>query len=197
MLVRHGETQWSRAHKHTGRTDVPLTPFGERQARALAPALASRRFTLVLASPLRRAWRTAELAGLPDPVPEPGLQEWDYGAYEGLTSEQIRAERGDEWFLWTDGVPAGDTPGEDAAAVGRRLDVVLRRVRSALPGAAGDIALVGHGHALRALGARWAGWPVTDGGRLLLDTAATCVLGVEHDRPAIASWNLANPARRP
>ena len=195
VLVRHGETEWSRGGQHTGRTDIALTTHGEEQARALHLALARRSFLLVLVSPLRRAWRTAELAGLPDPQAEPDLQEWDYGAYEGITSADIRRGR-PGWDLWSDGVPAGVTPGEDAAAVGARIDRVLDRARAALAAQDGDVALVAHGHSLRVVGARWLGLPATSGALFALDTAAVCVLGHEHERSVLWRWNLPNPAVR-
>lgn len=192
LLVRHGETQWSRSGQHTGRTDISLTPYGEEQARALRPLLADRRFSLVLVSPLVRAWRTAELAGLPDPAPEPDLQEWDYGGYEGCTTAEIRRDRPD-WNLWADGVPRGaSTPGESAAEVGERIDRVLGRARAA--SAEGDVALVAHGHSLRVTGARWVNLPAEAGALLALDTAALCVLDTEHGRAVLRRWNLPNPA---
>ncbi|MDQ6649395.1 MAG: histidine phosphatase family protein [Actinomycetota bacterium] len=192
VLVRHGETEWSRSGQHTGRTDIALTPHGEQQARALRPMLEGRRFALVLVSPLARAWRTAELAGLPHPEPEPDLQEWDYGGYEGRTTAEIRRER-PGWNLWTDGVPPGATmAGEQAGDVGERLDRVLARARAALGD--GDVALVAHGHSLRVTGARWVDLPAASGSLLALDTAAVCVLGFEHERAVIRQWNLPNPA---
>jgi probable phosphoglycerate mutase len=194
IVVRHGETEWSRTGQHTGRTDIPLTSHGEDQARALRPGLQDRQFSLVLVSPLVRAWRTAELAGLPNPQPEPDLQEWDYGGYEGLTTPEIREQR-PGWDLWRDGVPPGEaTPGESAADVGARLDRVLARARAALDGADGDVALVAHGHSLRVAGARWVDLPPQSGGILALETAAMCLLGVERDRPVLQLWNLPNPA---
>lgn len=195
VLVRHGETAWSHTGQHTGRTDLPLTAYGERQASALRPLLARRRFAVVLASPLRRAWRTAELAGLPDPRPEPDLMEWDYGGYNGRTIAQIRAER-PGWFLWRDGVPRGTTPGERASDVGDRADRVLARVGAVLSddgGERADVALVAHGHLLRVVAARWLGLPAERGGSLALATSAVCVLGTEHGAPVLARWNLPNP----
>jgi probable phosphoglycerate mutase len=195
ILVRHGETAWSRAGRHTGRTDVPLTAHGEQQARALAPLLARWPIATVLCSPLDRARQTARLAGLPRPTLEPGLQEWDYGGYEGLTSKQIRAERPD-WNLWRDGVAPGDRehPGETVRQVGRRADQVLSRVRDLVEDDAapdpGAVALVGHGHALRVLAARWIGLPARCGALLRLDTATVSRLGYEHEQRVVLGWNI-------
>ena len=188
VLVRHGETRWSRDGRHTGLTDLPLTADGEAQARSLRPHLADRPFALALTSPLRRAARTAELAGLEATV-DPDLVEWDYGAYEGVTTADIQRER-PGWSLWDDGVPPGDAahPGETAEQVGVRLDRVLRTARAALPH--GDVVLVAHGHTLRVLGARWLGLEVRDGRLLTLGTAARCVLGHDHGTAALVHWNL-------
>jgi broad specificity phosphatase PhoE len=184
VLVRHGQTEWSATGRHTSYTDVPLTPDGERQARALAPALVGRRFAAVLSSPRRRALRTAALAGLPVTATDDDLVEWDYGEYEGVTTPQIRAERPD-WDLWRDGCPGGESPDQ----VGARLDRALARAREAL--ARGDVALVGHGHALRVVGARWVRLPVAAGGLLALDTATVSTLGYEHERRVLRAWNAA------
>jgi probable phosphoglycerate mutase len=194
IVLRHGETEWSRDGRHTGRTDVPLTARGERQARALAPWLRAHPVAHALASPAVRAWRTAQLAGLSGAEPEPGLWEWDYGGYEGLTTPEIRGERPD-WYLWTDGVVPGDAdhPGEAVAQVGVRVDRVLARVRGLLPD--GDVALVAHGHVLRVLTARWLGLDPAAGRLFALATGTVSVLGTEHDRPVIAAWNT--PAPRP
>lgn len=182
MLVRHGQTQWSADGRHTSYTDLDLTGAGERQARELGEVLAGWTFAAVLASPRRRAARTAELAGLPVTEVDGDLTEWHYGRYEGLTSQQIRQQR-PEWNLWTDGCPDGESP----AQVGERLDRVLARVRPLLAG--GDVALVGHGHSLRVAGARWVELPVSAGQRLRLDTATVSVLGFEHERPVLSRWN--------
>jgi broad specificity phosphatase PhoE len=182
VLVRHGETEWSKAHRHTSSTDLPLTPAGERQAQALAPALAGRRFAAVLSSPRQRARRTAELAGLPVTAIDHDLAEWQYGRYEGLTTAEIRSTRPD-WLLWTDGCPDGESP----AQVGARVDRVLARVRTLLTG--GDVALVGHGHALRVVAARWLGLPPPDGRLLRLDTATLSTLGFEHEWEVVLRWN--------
>jgi broad specificity phosphatase PhoE len=182
VLVRHGATEWTVTRRHTSVTDIPLTPEGERQAGVLGQKLAGRRFVAVLSSPRRRAWHTAELAGLTVTEVDDDLAEWNYGEYEGLTSKQIWADRPD-WSLWRDGCPGGETPEQ----VGARLDRVLRRVRELLP--QGDVALVGHGHSLRVAGARWVSLPVAAGGLLALDTASLSTLGYEHEQPVIRGWN--------
>lgn len=186
ILLRHGETEWSRAHRHTGRTDLPLTAAGEAQARALAPALRGRAFALALTSPAVRARRTAELAGLAGAEPDPDLWEWDYGGYEGITSAQIRRAR-PGWYLWRDGVIPGDAahPGETVEQVGARADRVVARIRRA----GGDAAVVAHGHLLRVLAARWLGLPPAHGRFFRLDTGTVCVLGYEHGEPVILRWN--------
>jgi broad specificity phosphatase PhoE len=186
ILVRHGETEWAREGRHTGRTDVPLTPRGEEQARSLAPMLADHKIVLTLVSPAERARRTAELAGLTANGTDERLWEWDYGAYEGRTTSQIREER-PGWYLWRDGVAGGET----ADQVGARVDGVLDEVRPHL--ADGDVVLVAHGHVLRVLTARWLGLPPADGRLFRLDTGTLSTLGTEHDEPVIRSWNV--PAR--
>ncbi|MEE6259950.1 histidine phosphatase family protein [Plantactinospora sonchi] len=184
VLIRHGETTWSASHRHTSYTDLELTPDGERQAREVAGAVGGRRFAAVLASPRRRALRTAELAGLTVTEILDDLAEWNYGGYEGRTTDQIRQERPD-WVLWTDGCPDGESPDQ----VAERLDRVLARATTLLE--TGDVALVGHGHSLRVAGARWIGLPASGGGRLRLDTATVSALGYEHGRPVILRWNSA------
>ena len=187
VLLRHGQTQWSRDGRHTGRTDVPLTADGERDARLLAPRLAGFDFALVLCSPLSRARRTAELAGL-DPVVDDDLVEWDYGAYEGRTTTEIRQDPGREWWtVFADGVLPGDTPGETVEEVAARASRVL--VRVAEPLRRGDVALVAHGHLLRILTATYLRQDARFGAQLLLDAGAVCVLDAEHGVPAIRSWN--------
>ncbi|GHJ16651.1 MULTISPECIES: histidine phosphatase family protein [unclassified Micromonospora] len=186
LLVRHGETTWSASHRHTSYTDLELTADGERQARALAPLLAGRRFVRVLSSPRQRATRTALLAGLTVDATDPELAEWNYGEYEGRTTAAIQEER-PGWSIWTDGGPGGESPD----AVGARLDRVLDRVVPLLEH--GTVALVGHGHSLRVLGARWIGLPPSAGGLLRLDTATLSVLGHEHGRRVIQRWNLPAP----
>lgn len=191
LLIRHGETEWSRTGRHTGLTDVPLTERGERQAEALRPLLAGRTVGPVLVSPLKRALRTAELAGL-DPQPDPDLREWDYGGYEGVTTDEIHRTRPD-WYLWDDGVVPGDAghPGETAAQVGARADRVLARIAPWLAEPDGpDVALVAHAHFLRVLTARRLGLPATAGALFRLDTATVSRIGTEHGRPALVAWNL-------
>jgi probable phosphoglycerate mutase len=185
-LVRHGETEWSASGRHTGRTDLPLTATGQEQARALRPLLERVDPALVLCSPRRRARDTAVLAGLRVDAIEPDLAEWDYGAYEGRTTEQIRDER-PGWTLWHDGVPDGET----IEQVSARADRALRRARSAL--ADGPVVLVAHGHISRVLGARWIGLPAVAGANLTLATAAPSLLSVQYGEPVIAHWNLPNP----
>ncbi|MGN7189906.1 MULTISPECIES: histidine phosphatase family protein [unclassified Curtobacterium] len=189
VLVRHGETEWSKSGQHTGRTDIPLTDHGVEQAERAGRYLADREFALALSSPLQRARETARLVGV-DPELDEDLYEWDYGAYEGLTTPQIKVQRHGPWDLWTDGVPAGDTPGENAAEVRVRVERVLNRVRPVL--AEGDDAIVvAHGHVLRALGAAWIRLAPQDGAVLKLGTATISSLGYEHGRPVIDSWNIA------
>jgi len=189
ILLRHGETEWSRAGRHTGWTDVPLTAAGEAAATALAPVLARRDIRAAFTSPLQRAARTAALAGLTGAQQDPDLREWDYGGYEGVTTPQIRVQR-PGWYLWRDGVIPGDAdhPGETAEQVGARADAVLRRVTPLLAG--GDVALVGHGHMLRVLTARWLRLGPSEGRLFRLGTGTVCTLGTEHDEPVITSWNV-------
>jgi probable phosphoglycerate mutase len=195
ILLRHGETEWSRTLRHTGRTDVPMTAAGEAAAVALAPALAARSIRAAFSSPAQRAVRTAILAGLSNVKEDPDLWEWDYGGYEGRTTAEIRAER-PGWYLWRDGVIPGDAdhPGETIAQVGARADAVLGRVRPLL--AEGDVALVAHGHLLRVLTARWLGLEPAAGRLFRLDTGTLCTLGAEHSEPVISSWNVPPPAAR-
>ena len=193
ILLRHGETEWSKAGRHTGRTDIPLTPAGEAAAAALAPLLARRDIVAAFSSPAQRAARTAELAGLTDVKQDPDLWEWDYGGYEGLTTAQIREQR-PGWYLWRDGVIPGDAahPGETVQQVGERVDRVLARVLggSELLLDGGDVALVAHGHVLRVLTARWLRLEPSDGRLFRLDTGTVSTLGHEHGEPVILSWNV-------
>ncbi len=191
LLVRHGETAWSRSGRHTGLTDVPLTPTGEDQARALAAFFERLGPRHVVTSPLSRARRTAELAGLCPADVDDDLVEWDYGGYEGLTTPQIRAQRGDAWTVFEHGVVEGNTPGESLTQVAARGRRVLERVRPLLTER--DVVLVGHGHSLRVLAACWLGAEADLGAGLLLDPATVSVLDEQHDVPAIRSWNAQPP----
>ena len=189
ILLRHSETAWSKAGKHTGRTDIPLTPTGEQAAVALAPVLAGQDIVAVFSSPAQRAVRTAELAGLTAVKQDPDLWEWDYGGYEGLTTPQIQEQR-PGWYLWRDGVIPGDAahPGETVQQVGERVDRVLARVEPLLVD--GDVALVAHGHVLRVLTARYLQLEPSEGRLFRLDTGTISALGHEHDQPVILSWNV-------
>ena len=183
VLLRHGATEWSQNGKHTGRTDIPLLAVGCEQAKAageLVREFGPTSFGQVLTSPLVRAEETCTLAGFVG-EPDPDLMEWDYGAYEGLTTAEIRLAR-PGWTLWDEGVPQG----ERAADVGRRADRVIERARSLET----DTLCVAHGHILRVLTARWLGLPPVAGRLFLLRTGAVCVLGWELDWPAIEAWNL-------
>ena len=189
ILLRHGETEWSLAGQHTGRTDIPLTARGAAAAAAVAPLLAGCDIVAAFSSPAQRAARTAELAGLTNVKQDPDLWEWDYGGYEGLTTPQIREQR-PGWYLWRDGVIPGDAehPGETVQQVGKRVDRVLARVRPLLAG--GDVALVAHGHVLRVLTARYLQLAPSEGKLFRLDTGTVSTLGLEHDEPIILSWNV-------
>jgi probable phosphoglycerate mutase len=189
ILVRHGETEWSRVGKHTGRTDIPLIPSGEAAAKALAPLLSRRDIVAVFTSPARRAVTTAALAGLENAQPSPDLWEWDYGGYEGLTTAQIQETR-PGWYLWRDGVIPGDAahPGETIEQVAQRTERVLARATPLL--ADGDVALVAHGHVLRVLTACYLRLPPADGRLFRLDTGTVGTLGTEHAEPVITSWNV-------
>ncbi|WP_329459603.1 histidine phosphatase family protein [Streptomyces sp. NBC_01497] len=184
VVIRHGETAWSRTGQHAGRTDLSLTEVGEDVARALAPRLAERNFTAVYSSPLTRAVRTAELAGLRSAEPDTDLIEWDYGRYEGLTAEQIR-ELKPGWELWRDGVDAG----EDLEHVTVRVDAFLGRVRPLLD--KGDVAVVAHGHLSRILTARWLGLEASAGRQFGHPHPGTInTLGYEHELPVVLGWNV-------
>jgi broad specificity phosphatase PhoE len=181
VLVRHGPTEWSVSGRHTGKTDLPLTEDGRAAAASLRERLAGYEFTTVLTSPLLRARETAELAGLGDRAePEADLREYDYGDYEGLTTDQIREDR-PGWYLWRDGVPNGETPDEVAARCDRVIEEILT--------GEGDVAIVAHGHILRALGARWLDATIDVGGRLALGTGSISVLGWEREVSVLRSWN--------
>jgi broad specificity phosphatase PhoE len=191
VVVRHGQTEWSRGGQHTGLTDLPLLPDGEEDGRRLRPVLAERHTRHAFFSPLTRARRTAELAGLfdggIDTRIEPDLVEVDYGAYEGRTTKEISAELGRPWSLWKDGTAPGRTEGETLEQVAKRVDRVLDDVRPLLSD--GDVALVAHGHVLRILTARWLGLGPEAGALFPLATGRYGVLGHEHDWPALTGWN--------
>ncbi|MGW0911448.1 histidine phosphatase family protein [Streptomyces sp. NPDC002784] len=191
LLVRHGETSWSRSGRHTGLTDVPLTEQGREEARRLVPLIRSHRIGAAFVSPLQRARETAELIGLASPRLDPDLREWDYGGYEGITTVEIQRER-PGWFLFTDGVAPGppDHPGESPAQVGERADRMLAKVDAALANTEGVVVLVAHGHFLRVLTARRLGLPPANGALFQLATGTVCRLGTEHGRPVIAGWNV-------
>lgn len=191
-LLRHGETEWSLSGRHTGVTDVALTPRGEHEARQTGRELEKRRFALTLVSPLQRARRTAELAGLRHVEIDSDLREWDYGAFEGLTTPQIRAQVGYQWTVFADGVPAGATPGESIEEVAVRARRVLDRCAPAL--AQGDVILVAHGHYLRVLATVWLRQEPRLGAQLQLTAGSLSVLGHEHGIPTITSWNRTTSA---
>jgi len=182
-LIRHGETEWSRSGRHTGRSDIPLTEAGEAAARGVAGRLQGLSFAAVWSSPSLRARTTCTLAGFGDgAVIKDELAEWDYGAYEGITTKQILADR-PGWQLFRDGCPQG----EDAAQVGARADAVIEQFRQA----AETVLVFSSSHFLRVLAARWIGLPPQGGSRFVLDTASLSVLGYEHDltEPVIRRWN--------
>ena len=179
FLIRHGETEWSINGRHTGVSDIPLTENGRSVARLWQPYAAARKFALVLSSPLQRARQTCELAVLGARAQlEDGLVEGNYGDYEGLTPQQIRALQ-PEWLIFRDGCPGGESPAE----IGERVDRVIERIRSA----AADVAVFAHG--LRVFGARWLGLPASAGSHFLLETATLCVLSSYHGVPAVKRWN--------
>jgi broad specificity phosphatase PhoE len=181
VLIRHGETEWTKSKQHTGRQDIPLNEAGRREAELLQHRLKAWSFARVLVSPLSRARDTCVLAGLGDQAqPRPDLMEFDYGAYEGRTRSDILRER-PEWSLWRDGCPQGETPDQ----VGIRADRILSEVRAV----EGDVAIFSHGHMLRILTARWIRSPAALGERLALSTASLSVLGYEHSSEVIWLWN--------
>jgi broad specificity phosphatase PhoE len=181
FAIRHGETEWSLSGQHTGTTDIPLTANGRRVAERLRPVLARQAFALVLVSPMQRARETCELAGLGNvAVVDTDLGEWNYGEYEGLTPEQIRATS-PGWLIFRDGCPGGETPEQ----VGARADRAIARARAV----EGHVAMFAHGHLLRVLVARWLGLPAGAGQHFLLDTGTLCVLDHYQDIPAISVWN--------
>lgn len=181
-LVRHGETTWARTGRHTGRTDVPLTPRGRRDGRELAACLAGHEFSLVLSSPMQRALVTARLAGFgPSAEVTDDLHEWDYGDDEGRTTLEIRGER-PGWTVWRDGPKGGETKQQVAA----RVDRVIRRAREQ----AGDTIVFAHGHVLRVLAARWLGEAPAEGRRYALGTGTVSELGWEREQPVMERWNV-------
>ncbi len=180
-VVRHGATEWSRSGQHTGRTDLPLLPEGEDQARATGSLFSGIDFSLVLCSPLQRAQRTCELAGLLDrAVTDNDLQEWDYGDYEGVTTQTIR-ETVPGWTVWSGTCPNGET----IEQVSKRADRVIKRVRNE----SGNAIVFAHGHFLRVLTARWCELDPVEGQRFILDPATLSILGWERETPAIRQWN--------
>jgi broad specificity phosphatase PhoE len=182
-LIRHGETEWSVSGQHTGRTDIPLTENGRRAALRLRHVLEPSMFEIVLSSPLQRARTTCELAGLSDRMQlEPDLEEWHYGRYEGLTSEQIHQRAGPGWLVFRDGCPDGESPEQVTA----RVDRVIATLRSVHGKRAVAFA---HGHLLRAFAARWLGLPLSHGACFGLDTTRISILGYYRDIPAVKVWN--------
>lgn len=181
FLLRHGATEWSESGQHTGHTDLPLLPEGEDEARAIAPLLAGRSFALVLSSPLSRAWRTAELAGLTGIEAEDDLLEWDYGKVEGRTTAEMREDQPD-WTVFRNEIPDGET----AEEVGVRVDRVIARSRAA----GGDVLVAGHGHCLRILAARWLGLDARAGRLFHLASGTLSELAWEREQPVIKSWGL-------
>jgi len=181
VVVRHGETDWSAHKRHTGRTDVPLTEEGRRQAEQVGRALRGWRFSLVLTSPLKRAVETCWLAGFGDrAVTRDALMEWDYGEYEGRTTLDIRQTVPD-WTIFRYGAPGGESPQQ----VGARADLVLHEIR----GADGDVVVFSHGHILRVLAARWLDLQPSEGSLFALDTATLSILGYEREQPVLSTWN--------
>lgn len=212
VLLRHGETEWSASGQHTGRTDIPLTAAGEKQARFAGATLADYEFAAVYTSPLIRARRTAELAGYPDAVVDEDLAEWDYGPVDGRTSRDVSEELGREFLIFDDGVHVlppssqhGDgRPGETLGQVAVRAARIVARAEETLAGrsesgsgsgdehgAGGDVLLVAHGHLLRVLATVWLGVDPRLGARFELGTAAVCLLGYGHSLRTIEGWNLA------
>jgi probable phosphoglycerate mutase len=185
FLVRHGQTEWSLTGQHTGRSDIPLTEQGEAEARSVAPLLSAVSFSHVFSSPLQRARQTCDLAGLGDEVEIlPDLAEWDYGAYEGLRTPQIRQQKAG-WNIFRDGCPQG----ESAAQMTARIDRLITHLRTL----SGDVALFAHGHVGCVLATRWLGLPLTEAGHFPLATASLSVLTLDPKHanvPIIAAWNL-------
>ncbi len=187
-LVRHGETEWSKSGKHTGRTDIPLTEAGRDRARRIARYLDDRKFDLVLSSPLLRARETCELAGFGGQMQlDDNLMEWDYGVYEGRKTLEIRAEEDPHWSIWLSPI----TGGESLQQVYARAMAIVEK----LVALDGDEAVVfAHGHILRVLAAAWIGLPAVTGRSLALDTATVSLLGYERQTRVIREWNVTPPA---
>ncbi|MFD9864876.1 histidine phosphatase family protein [Streptomyces alboflavus] len=191
LLVRHGETDWSLSGQHTSWSEIPLTQNGRAQARSVAPLLGKYRVDAAFTSPRVRARETAELAGFGGARVDPDLSEWDYGAYEGVTTVEIHRTRPD-WFLFTDGVAPGpaEHPGETPEQVGERADRMLAKVDAALANTEGSVVLFAHGHFLRVLTARRLGFPPSAGAHFQLATGTVSRLSYEHGRPVLATWNV-------
>lgn len=179
VLIRHGETEWSKSGQHTGRTDLPLTDVGRQEARNIAAAVAEIDFNHAYASPLQRAWETAELIGL-SPVRDDGLLEWDYGVYEGVTTKETRTTI-PEWSVWTHEIIGGESVDD----VGARADAVIERVARL----EGRIGIIAHGHFLRVFAARWLGLAPVEGRRFVLNTSTMSLLGWERENRVIHRWN--------
>ncbi len=180
VLIRHGETQWSHAGRHTSYTDLDLTEQGQQEAQLLRPILKDWDFSKVLSSPLQRARETCRLTGFPDFELDADLSEWNYGRYEGLTTDEIQKDV-PHWDIFAHGCPEGESPEE----VCMRVDRVIRKVRNI----EGDVAVFSHGHLARVFAARWINLPVIDGHIFVLDTATLNILGSYHESPAIVTWN--------
>ncbi len=187
VLLRHGATEWSVNGRHTGSTDIPLTPMGEQQALLAGVALRAWKFAAVVCSPRTRARVTAELAGQTVDRIDDDAAEWDYGDFEGIKTKEINADRAERgahpWVIWRDGCPGGESPQQIGARVDRLLDRIFDDLER------GDVVLVAHGHLSRVVGARWLGQPTAFGASLLYDTARICVLTHDRSIPALALWN--------
>lgn len=179
-LLRHGETEWALSGQHTGRTDIPLTEKGREQAKLLTEPLRKVQFSAVLTSPLSRAQETAKLAGFDNATICDDLAEFDYGAYEGLTTVEIRQQIPD-WAIWTHPCPRGETMEQVAARTAKVIELAKQ--------SGGNVALVSHGHLLRILTTTWLQLPPSEGRHFMLDTSTISILGHERESPAIKMWN--------